>query len=60
MRPVVELEHLSCKMGQSYLLKDITWEVMPEENWVVYGLNGSGKTTLLSIIAGYKNLRQEN
>ena len=55
MRPVVELEHLSCKMGQSYLLKDITWEVMPGENWVVYGLNGSGKTTLLSIIAGYKN-----
>ena len=31
MRPIVKLEHLSCKMGQSYLLKDITWEVMPGE-----------------------------
>ena len=55
MIPVIKTEHLSCKMGQNYLLRDITWEVNPGEHWVVYGLNGSGKTTLLSIIAGYKN-----
>ncbi len=54
MTPIIKTEHLSCKMGHSYLLKDISWQVQAGENWVVYGLNGSGKTTLLSILAGYK------
>ena len=58
MEPLIKTDHLSCKMGQNYLLKDITWEVQPGQNWVVYGLNGSGKTTLLSIIAGYKSYSQ--
>lgn len=58
MEPIIKTDHLSCKMGQNYLLKDITWEVLPGQNWVVYGLNGSGKTTLLSIIAGYKSYSQ--
>lgn len=58
MEPIIKTDHLSCKMGQNYLLKDITWEVHPGQNWVVYGLNGSGKTTLLSIIAGYKSFSQ--
>ena len=58
MEPIIQTAHLSCKMGQSYLLKDITWQVLPGQNWVVYGLNGSGKTTLLSIIAGYKSYTQ--
>lgn len=60
MVPIIKTENLSCKMGQSYLLKDINWEVMPGENWVVYGLNGSGKTTLLSIVAGYKTHSEGN
>lgn len=55
MDPIIKTEHLSCQMGQSYLIKDINWEVLAGEKWVVYGLNGSGKTTLLSIIAGYKS-----
>ncbi len=55
MAPIIQIKNLSCKMGQSYLLRDINWEINAGENWVVYGLNGSGKTTLLSIIAGYKN-----
>ena len=58
MEPIIRVDYLSCKMGQSYLLKDITWQVLPGQNWVVYGLNGSGKTTLLSIIAGYKSYSQ--
>ena len=58
MEPIIQTAHLGCKMGQNYLLKDITWQVLPGQNWVVYGLNGSGKTTLLSIIAGYKSYTQ--
>ena len=54
MEPIIRVENLNCQSGNRYLLRNITWEVKPGENWVVFGLNGSGKTTLLSIIAGYK------
>jgi iron complex transport system ATP-binding protein len=31
------------------VLRDVTWEVAPEQRWVVVGPNGAGKTTLLRI-----------
>ncbi len=52
---VIDLEHISCKSGYRFLLRDITWQVKAGEHWVVFGMNGSGKTTLLSIIAGFKH-----
>lgn len=52
---IIKLDKISCKIGYKYLLKDITWDVKPGENWVVFGMNGSGKTTLLSIVAGFKH-----
>lgn len=52
-RYVIEVEHLSCKIGHKYLLHDITWQVKQGEHWVVFGMNGCGKTTLLSCIAGF-------
>ena len=51
---IVETKHLNCKVGQKYLLQDITWRVQKGERWVVFGMNGCGKTTLLSIIAGFR------
>ncbi|MDR1320531.1 MAG: ATP-binding cassette domain-containing protein [Gracilibacteraceae bacterium] len=51
---IISLEDLSYKVGSRYLLKDITWEVLPGEHWVVFGMNGSGKTTLLTILAGFR------
>lgn len=53
--PIIEVKNLSCRMGKHYLLQNVSWQVNPGENWVVYGMNGSGKTTLLSIIAGFKH-----
>ena len=50
----IELEHVGCKVGHHYLLKNIDWKVKTGEHWLVFGMNGSGKTTLLSIIAGFK------
>ena len=55
MDNIIEVNKLSCKIGKRYLLKDITWNVKKNEQWIVFGMNGSGKTTLLSIIAGYKH-----
>lgn len=52
---VIETNHISCKSGYKYLIKDISWNVKVGEHWVVFGMNGSGKTTLLSIIAGFKH-----
>lgn len=54
-KPIVAMNHVDCKMGYRYLLKDINWEVYKGEHWVIYGANGSGKTTLLSIIAGFQH-----
>ncbi len=52
---IIEVKHLSCKVGYKYLLHDISWVVQPGERWVVFGMNGCGKTSLLSIIAGFKH-----
>ena len=52
--PIIHAQNLCKKVGQRYLLQDITWQVQPGEHWCVLGLNGCGKTTLLSILAGYK------
>lgn len=35
------------------ILKDISWEVLLGERWVVIGPNGAGKTTLLSLLSSY-------
>lgn len=55
---IIQIEHLSFKVGQRYLLKDIDWSVKRGEHWAVFGANGSGKTTLLSIIAGFDQYTQ--
>ena len=53
-QPIIDAQDLSKKVGQRYLLKDITWQVQPGEHWCIFGLNGCGKTTLLSILAGFQ------
>jgi len=51
--PIVKAEEISCKLGTKEVVRNISWEVKPGENWVVFGLNGCGKTTLLSVVAAY-------
>lgn len=53
MEAIINVQNLSYKVGQKYLLDHINWQVAPGENWIIFGLNGSGKTTLLSIVAGF-------
>jgi iron complex transport system ATP-binding protein len=50
---VVSINNLSVLRGRTVILKNLSWQVQPGENWVVLGANGSGKTTLLSCITGY-------
>lgn len=37
------------------ILDDISWDVGPDERWVIIGPNGAGKTTLLLLAAAYEH-----
>lgn len=55
MNTLAEMEHISLNYGRKEILKDITWKIVENEHWAVFGLNGSGKTTLLNILTGYQS-----
>ena len=50
---VIELDSVGYRRKEQYILREITWNIKPGENWVLFGPNGSGKTTLLKILTGY-------
>jgi iron complex transport system ATP-binding protein len=49
--PVLRLVDVGLRRDEARILDGITWEVRPDERWVVLGPNGCGKTTLLRIAA---------
>ena len=57
---LIEMQDVTAKAGNKYILKNLNWTINKGENWVLFGLNACGKTTLLSIISGYKNASQGN
>jgi molybdate transport system ATP-binding protein len=50
--PLIELNHVTVRLGNKRILDDVTWTMRRGENWALLGPNGSGKTTLLSLIQG--------
>ena len=50
--PLVELNHVTVRLGHQRILDDVTWTMRRGEHWALFGPNGSGKTTLLSLIQG--------
>lgn len=50
---IIELDSISYRRKEQYILKNISWKIKPGENWVLFGPNGSGKTTLLKLLTGY-------
>jgi molybdate transport system ATP-binding protein len=50
--PLIELDHVTVRLGGKRILDDVTWTMRRGENWGLAGPNGSGKTTLLSLIQG--------
>ena len=55
MDTIINVENLTCLVGNRAILSNIDWKIKKGDHWVVFGLNGSGKTTLLSILAGYRS-----
>ena len=49
---LIELQNLCVQRAQT-ILHDISWRVLPKENWVILGANGAGKSTLLNALTAY-------
>ena len=49
MNEVLNFDNVSVTRGGKTILQNITWQVKPNERWVIVGPNGAGKTTLLRV-----------
>lgn len=50
MAAVIKLEQVSVRRGESWLLRDVDWQVDDGQRWIIMGPNGAGKSTLLDIV----------
>lgn len=48
----IQLENISKRYGFEWIFKQITYQFIAGEKYVIVGPNGSGKSTLLKIISG--------
>ncbi|USB32254.1 ABC-F family ATP-binding cassette domain-containing protein [Paenibacillus sp. YPG26] len=51
-RKILEMNHLSYKVGDRTLIEDLSYIAVPGDRVGIVGPNGSGKSTLLNLIAG--------
>ena len=51
MPAVLRLTDLSVVRDGTTILDGVSWEVNPDQRWVVLGPNGAGKTTLLQVVS---------
>lgn len=49
---MLKVTHLDAGYGQSHVVRDVSFQVEPEEILVIMGRNGMGKTTLLKSLIG--------
>lgn len=50
--PVVSLEEVSIRYGETLILDRLNWNIQSGERWRLIGKNGSGKSTLISLLIG--------
>ncbi len=51
-RTVFKLANVNVYVDRQLVLKDINWQMLSDENWLIDGPNGSGKSTFLRLLAG--------
>lgn len=56
MRAVIELKHVSKKIGQKQIIDDLSLEVYEGEVLGLLDPNGAGKTTTIRMIVGFISL----
>lgn len=49
---LITLNRVSVNYQEKHVLKNISWQVKPNEFWQLIGPNGSGKSTILTLISG--------
>lgn len=50
--PLMELSGVNVYVNRKHVLHDLSWRLLPGENWRIDGANGSGKSTFLRLLAG--------
>ena len=50
--PLVDIQHLTCEIGGSTILRDLTLSIEEQEIHALLGANGSGKSTLAYVLMG--------
>lgn len=51
-KELVHLQRVSVRYGDKVILRDVSWQIKPNERWLLKGPNGAGKSTLISLIIG--------
>lgn len=52
----IQFNHATVRFNESFSLKDISWNIQPDEVWAITGLNGSGKSALAAALWGQGEL----
>ncbi len=55
-QPVLQVRHLDAGYGKLQILSDVSLEVNPGAQVLVFGANGAGKSTLLKAVMGFLNV----
>lgn len=53
MAGVLAFDDVSLTRDGTTILDHVTWQVTPDQRWVVLGPNGAGKTTMLQVAASF-------
>jgi molybdate transport system ATP-binding protein len=51
-KPLIRLDHADVWLAGRRVLHDVSWQLMPGEQWLVTGANGSGKSSFLRLLYG--------
>ncbi len=57
-RPLLDIDHLNVYYGESHIIWDLSFKIMPGQAVCLLGRNGMGKTTVLKTIMGLLSPRQ--
>lgn len=49
---IVEIKNSSTCIQGSQILSNVSWKMMPKENWAIIGNNGAGKSTFIRLVFG--------